>query len=546
MKNITLSLVAFFLSASLFGQVFNDGGVIFISNGGLLHAETNVHNTNSGTLTNNGTMTTTTDFENSISGVTAGTGQYNVYGDWTNSSTFTANTSTVTFMDAGASNVTSGGDAFYNVEVAKNTGMDINLLDDAEVTNSLSWTSDNNKINIGANDLSLGAAATATGYDDNDYVVTGSTGQMIKQGLGASFQYPVGFDAVTYNPVTVTEAGTADDIGVRVMENMLEDGLTGVPLADDMVDASWVVTEAVAGGNDLTVEPEWAGTDEITFDRTQSGVFRHDGTEWTLEGDPLAAATGADPYAHIRSGIASVGVFSLAGASFDIGVIVAVDLLLQGPYLGSGIMNDVVRTLPDFPLSEPYSALGFTHVGIDGGTETINPAILTTIGPDAIVDWVFLELRDATTFTNIIGTRSALLQADGDVVDVDGVSNVFFSGLVAGSYYVAVKHRNHLGVMTPGALPLSRTPVPHDFRTGSAYGSLGGTLVQKNLGGGLFGLFEGDLDQDGDVDAGDRSIAWNSRNTTGYLEADCSLNGVCDAAERSQTWNNRNLTTQIP
>jgi len=56
-------------------------------------------------------------------------------------------------------------------------------------------------------------------------------------------------------------------------------------------------------------------------------------------------------------------------------------------------------------------------------------------------------LHDATDPTKVIATRSALLQRDGDIVDVDGYSPVNFA-VESGAYYIAVRHRNHLGAMT--------------------------------------------------------------------------------------------------
>jgi len=43
-------------------------------------------------------------------------------------------------------------------------------------------------------------------------------------------------------------------------------------------------------------------------------------------------------------------------------------------------------------------------------------------------------------------TRSALLQEDGNIVDVDGLSPVTFNNVAAGNYTIAVLHRNHLGL----------------------------------------------------------------------------------------------------
>ncbi len=546
MRNFILSLSVVFFSIQAFGQLYNDGGVIFISSGGLVHAETNVHNTNSGTVTNNGTLTTTSDFENSGSGITDGDGDYNIHGNWNNTATYNSGTSTVNLTDAGNTVVTSGGDSFHDLEVSKTAGNNVILQDEMTVSNSLSWTSDNNKILLGNNNLVLESSATVSGNDANDYVVTGGTGEMVKEGLTSAFTYPVGYNASTYNPVTITQAGTADDLGVRAMENMLDAGMTGAPLTDDAVDASWVISEGTAGGSNVTVAPEWATSDELgTFDRAQSVVYRYDGSDWTSDGAPLTAATGSNPYSQTRSGITTLGVFAIGGSSLQGGILVDVSVFLEGPYAGSGTMDDDLRAGGDIPTTEPFTGLAnFTHVN-DGGGETVMPAVLAVTGNNAIVDWVFLEVRDATTLTTVISTRSGLLQADGDVVDVDGTSPVEFTNLQPGSYYVVVNHRNHLEIMTPGALPLSRTPYPHDFTTGAAYGNLSGN-VQKNLGGGEFGMYEGDVNNDGVINASDRSMAWNFRNQTGYLNTDSNLDGVTNAGDRSQIWNNRNLFTAVP
>lgn len=123
-----------------------------------------------------------------------------------------------------------------------------------------------------------------------------------------------------------------------------------------------------------------------------------------------------------------------------------IKVALQGPYdVISGLMKDNLRTLSDFPLTEPYTGLGYTHV--NGGGEIIEASVLETAGNSAVVDWVFVELRDSGDDTNVISTRAALLLRDGSVVDVDGSSSLTIEA-AAGSYYIAVRHRNHLGVMT--------------------------------------------------------------------------------------------------
>jgi alpha-tubulin suppressor-like RCC1 family protein len=150
-------------------------------------------------------------------------------------------------------------------------------------------------------------------------------------------------------------------------------------------------------------------------------------------------------------------------------VVLPIKVILGGAYqTGSGLMRDQLRRLADFPLTSPYG----------DGASISNSAVLTT---NAIVDWVLVELRDATTPATVSARQGALLQADGDVVGVDGVSALAFSGLGSNSYYVAVKHRNHLGVMTAAPVTLSVATAVVDF-TNSAT-AVYGTNAQRTLGG---------------------------------------------------------------
>lgn len=248
----------------------------------------------------------------------------------------------------------------------------------------------------------------------------------------------------------------------------------------------------------------------------------------------------------LRGSTPSLGAYEMEEIDTLRGVIGQIRLLLEGPYNATtGLMSDHLRTDGLIPTIEPYTALGFTQVG--GGGESVTPAVLSEQGPNAIVDWVFLELRDAADFTITVATRSALLQADGDIVDTDGISNVRFYEVLDGNFYVVARHRNHLSVMTPGSLPMNQSSAfLHDFTTGSAYGLLSFGDIQKPIGGGQFALWEGDFDQSGAIDAADRSTVWNTRNQTGYLLQDSNFDGACDAADRSQGWNNRNKITRVP
>ncbi len=216
------------------------------------------------------------------------------------------------------------------------------------------------------------------------------------------------------------------------------------------------------------------------------------------------------------------------------GFSVSLKVFLEGAYNGSTMRSDLANIMP---LSDPYTALGFLHQNGGGGENTTR----TNITANNIVDWVFVELTSNTTPT-ITYTQSALLKANGDIVGTDGVSSLTFSTAVVGSYFVNIKQRNHLRVKTNNVISLTVGVNTLNFTDGSISG---GTTPMKSVTIGaniVYLMYSGDLNQDGDINATDRSNAWNARNLTGYNQNDCSMNGTVDATDRSNTWNNRNLS----
>ncbi len=148
-------------------------------------------------------------------------------------------------------------------------------------------------------------------------------------------------------------------------------------------------------------------------------------------------------------------------------------VLLEGPY-NAGLMNDALRTLPTFPITDPYAALGYSESGHDAGM-SLGSHMLAVSGNNALVDWVIMEMRPVASPGTVAASRTVLLQRDGDIVDLDGVSTVGFGGLAAGNYCVAVKPRNHLPVMLSAG-----TPITYGSTTVAADFTLPTTLVYNN------------------------------------------------------------------
>lgn len=180
------------------------------------------------------------------------------------------------------------------------------------------------------------------------------------------------------------------------------------------------------------------------------------------------------------------------------GPVVAVKAFLQGPYnTASGMMSDSLRSKSLLPFDNPYPALGFTPVGNTIVSARLAANVLDSTGAKGITDWIWLELRNSANPAQVVATRSALLRRDGSVVDMDGNSPVLFGGVKEGSYYVALRHRNHLGVMTATALALNNsiaTSIDFTSPSTAAYGT-----DARNNQGGVMLLWAGDVNGDGQV-----------------------------------------------
>lgn len=380
-------------------------------------------------------------------------------------------------------NVNLNGFSVPNVEV--DNAANVTLTGNAKVAGDLLFT--NGKILLGNNNLSIASAGTITNATNAKYVVTNGTGKLVKAALGAAaFTFPIGNSTTTYNPLAISNSGTADSIGARAFATVLSAGTTGTAFTKEVVNNSWDLSESVAGGSNLSVTATWNGTDELSgFDRTRSGISYYIPTAgatqgWDLLNSQTATATGANPYTYTRTGVTSVGTFAIGTRPVLSPLLVTPKVFLQGAFnTALNRMSDALRTANLIPTSEPYSSsIGGTLLSASnatrgsGGGETAAASIVGSgagaATDNTIVDWVLVQLH-RTSDNVVISQRAALVQRDGDVVDTDGSSPVNMAGNAAGSYYVSIKHRNHIGVRTAAGVALAKTTnTNYDFSSALA------------------------------------------------------------------------------
>jgi hypothetical protein len=165
------------------------------------------------------------------------------------------------------------------------------------------------------------------------------------------------------------------------------------------------------------------------------------------------------------------------------------------------------------------------------------------------VDWILLEFRTGTGPETAVDTSAVILKADGSVVAPSGGSVTLPSGL-NGSYYVVVRHWNHVSAMSSAAVDFSGGTGVWDFATALGQAYSGGAAPLKALSDGPFGLFSCDATADGFVTAPDFNV-WNSATTagaTGYHAADCNLDGFVTAPDFN-LWNantTAGASSQVP
>jgi hypothetical protein len=137
------------------------------------------------------------------------------------------------------------------------------------------------------------------------------------------------------------------------------------------------------------------------------------------------------------------------------------------------------------PVQQPYNSGPWNYTG----TETLN-AVHTDL-----VDWIMVEVRSISDFTKILSRRAGFLLKNGSIVDTNLNNGLAFNCLDTGSYYIVIRHRNHLPVMNsiPKVLSASDTLDFTDVISNPPYGQLSEALIEMEPG--VWGMIAGDVNQ---------------------------------------------------
>jgi hypothetical protein len=170
--------------------------------------------------------------------------------------------------------------------------------------------------------------------------------------------------------------------------------------------------------------------------------------------------------------------------------------------LGGGLIgisnNDLMRDNLRQKEFVPTASQDTSYAPGDPIPDALIPAMLEVTGAEAVVDWVVVEIRGAATPDTVRASRYALILRNGDVVLPDGSDIITFDSTQAGNYFVSLKHRNHLGVMTESTKYLDALAIPMVDFTLLTEPTWGGDQAGKIMNGKRV-LWPGDFTGDGRV-----------------------------------------------
>lgn len=171
----------------------------------------------------------------------------------------------------------------------------------------------------------------------------------------------------------------------------------------------------------------------------------------------------------------------------------------------------------------------------------------TTVIPANAVDSINIEIRNAPTAA-AAGLRMyqpAWLLSNGTIRSFTDTSKAYVEfPTPAGNYYLVVRHRNHLAIMSAPAQSLSpATPAAYDFTTSqsSAYG-----VNPMQQVGSKFVLYSGDSNGSGNISAADANAVLGQLNMSGYNFNDINLSSIVSTADANIIFSNVNKLSQVP
>ena len=468
-----------------------------------------------------------------------GVGNFNFYFSDNTGNSLVA-MATVNISPAGVPNV---------LYVAKRTGIvevqfDIPMADPSGKENQFMVIADLTGIEISSANLKTGdpytielvLASTLTGSED--VVVSYTQGDVLASTGGYLFSFydytaslisqSINFDQSLdrkYNesPLTLT-ATSGSGLGLTYSSSNLSVATTAGSVMTFHSLGQSIITARQAGNSTyaparyvktLTVA---MGDHTITFNAITSRTIGD------VDFSPGAIASSGLPVSYASSNTAVATIISnmihIVGAGMS---------QITASQAGNTYFNSAAPVIRTLAVTDPVAkTLSLSSVFLQGLYD--NGGIMRQAYDDAgphwsagVADYIRVELHDPVDYSTIIYSASDL------PLNINGTATISIPAEFSGSYYITIRHRNHIATTSAFPVSFSGSNIVQSF--GSQANVFGGNLGVSSDGRYL--VFGGDVDQDGFVGVGDMTNIDNQSAAfgSGYLVEDADGDGFVGVSD---------------
>lgn len=249
----------------------------------------------------------------------------------------------------------------------------------------------------------------------------------------------------------------------------------------------------------------------------------------TVGQDPAGRSFAYDMLGNFRT-TNDIGAFGIV-ASSQSNILTGLKVFIEAAFF-NGRMNTTFSILNLLPSQQPYNTNPWN----------INDNSSISSLDTTFVDWVLVQLRADSSTTSY--SKPGILTSNGFVVNTDG-SPFRFSSISSGEYYIVIRHRNHLDIMSSGKVFVqNNNKILYDFTTG--LDKIWGTNSMAEVESGKFAMIAGDGDANGVVNVLDFSTVANNILFYGYSQGDIDMNGVINVLDYAFISRNTFKASQVP
>lgn len=212
------------------------------------------------------------------------------------------------------------------------------------------------------------------------------------------------------------------------------------------------------------------------------------------------------------------------------------DIILNNGFLQTGLQGSSVK-IDGIRIGTTWTGTLFQQINRQLNLKALIQGFYNSSTDKMTKDTVRVYLRYNLSPYNIADSSKAVLDSNGN-------GSFIFNRIGNNApYYMIVRHRNTIETWSHIALMFSNNVLNFDFTPSSVY-AFGSNQILKGI---KYCLYNGDVNQDGIVDATDQSETDNSAYNalTGYVRSDVTGDNFVDGADLSLVENNANNSVSI-